>query len=68
MSTPTHSPPMSADELRQWFRYIEYQNRLIIWAVSGAKPDQRPYPPAGVIETQHPDGTTETRIADDRDV
>lgn len=60
--------PMPADELRNWLLLLDYQQRLIIWALGRAKPEQRPMPPTGVVETRHPDGTTETRIADARDV
>jgi hypothetical protein len=43
--------------------HIEYQNRLILWTLAKTSRGRgpRPMPPAGVIVTDHPDGTSETR-------
>jgi hypothetical protein len=45
---------MTDTELRQWLRHIEYQNRVILWALSNPKtrpgPPEQPEPPEGIIE------------------
>lgn len=40
---------MDADELRQWLRHIEYQNRCILWALSKGKSPKPKPPPEGIV-------------------